>query len=112
MFRLTRYFSIASGIAVLVISLLFLWGYRSSEIAERTAISGTRNELLARTVANAIWPEFGAALMDSEGRDALALRDRELTARLRERIRDLSAGVPVIKIHGREAVGRIMAEGR
>ncbi|MBD5804924.1 Cyclic di-GMP phosphodiesterase Gmr [Azoarcus sp. Aa7] len=98
MFRLTRYFSIASGIAVLVISLLFLWGYRSSEIAERTEISGTRNELLARTIANAIWPEFGAALMDSGGRDALALRDRELTARLRERIRELSTGVPVIKI--------------
>ncbi|WP_169262196.1 putative bifunctional diguanylate cyclase/phosphodiesterase [Aromatoleum diolicum] len=98
MFRLTRYFSLASGLAILAMSVLLLWAYRSSEVAERTEISGVRNEMLARTFANAIWPEFGAALVNASGRDAQALREQALTRRLHDRIRELSVGVPIIKI--------------
>jgi diguanylate cyclase (GGDEF)-like protein/PAS domain S-box-containing protein len=98
MFRLTRYFSLASGLAVLGMSLLLLWAYHSSEIAERTEISGARNEILARTFANAIWPEFGASLTSMSGLDAQAVREQPITRRLHERIRELSVGVPIIKI--------------
>lgn len=98
MFRLTRYFSLASGLAVLVMSLLLLWAYHSTEITERTEIAGARNEILARTFANAIWPEFGAALTGLSGLDGPALREHPLNQSLRDRIRELSVGVPIIKI--------------
>lgn len=115
MFRLTRYFSLASGIAVLVMSLLLLWAYHSTEIAERTEIAGLRNETLARTFSNALWPEFGAALTAPSGEQDSVLRAGPLSERLSARVRELSVGVPIIKVkiydlHGTAVFSTVASE--
>jgi len=98
MFRLSRFLSLASGIAVLLMTILLSWAYHRSEIAERTESAGLRNEALARTFANAIWPEMGEALVRSQGLGGDVLRERPLARELDRRIRRLSADVPIVKI--------------
>ncbi|MDT3670002.1 MAG: EAL domain-containing protein [Aromatoleum sp.] len=98
MFRLSRYFSLASGVAVILMTMLLSWVYRSSEIVEHTGMAGSRNEVLARGFSNVVWPAFGLAVVDSAGLDADALRERPVTRQLHARLGELSAGVPIIKI--------------
>ena len=105
MFRLSRYFSLASGIAVVSMAMLLSWAYRSSEIIERTEMAGERNETLARSLANAVWPEFGAALTEDVAAGADVLRERPATRQLHERLRELSVGVPIIKIKTYDLTG-------
>jgi hypothetical protein len=59
-FRLNRYFSIASGIAVVIMTLVFAFAYHNSEVSELTELTGKRSDVLARAFANVIWPELRA----------------------------------------------------
>lgn len=96
-FQLRRYFSLASGLIILALVLLLAFSYRYSEVLEHTGQAGQRNEVLARTYANVLWPEFGPHLLQ----DDLATetrRDAPETQRLHERIAQMSRGVPVIKV--------------
>lgn len=97
-FRLNRYFSLTSGIAVVIMTLVFAFAYHSSEVREHTDLAGRRSDVLARAFANVIWPEFGAELTRTAGMDAQALRAWPLTERLHARLKAIGAGVPMIKI--------------
>jgi signal transduction histidine kinase len=98
-FRLNRYFSITSGIAVVVMLLVFATFYHSSEVREHTDLAGRRSDVLARAFANVIWPEFGAELTTrATGMDAQTLRDWPVTERLHTRLKEIGVGVPMIKI--------------
>lgn len=96
-FHLRRYFSIASGILMLAVILPLAYAYYYSEVAEHTMLAGLRNETLARTYANTLWPDFGAFLM----RKDLTIAERKshpLTFALDKRIREMSHEAPVLKI--------------
>ena len=97
-FRLNRYFSLTSGIAVVIMTLVFAFAYHSSEVSEHTDLAGRRSDAIARVFANVIWPEFGAELTRTAGMDAQALRAWPLTERLHARLNAIGAGVPMIKI--------------
>ena len=62
-FRLRRYFSVASGVLMLLVSLPLAYAYYSSEVREHTHLAGARNAVLARTYANVLWPSFGEFLL-------------------------------------------------
>ena len=62
-FELLRYFSIAGGIAVLLVTLLISWTYYRKEVRDQVQAAEARNVVLAQTFANVIWPEFGGYLM-------------------------------------------------
>jgi signal transduction histidine kinase/ActR/RegA family two-component response regulator len=96
-FRLKRYFSIASGILMLGVVLPLAWAYYSSEVAEHIEIAGSRNEALAQTYANALWPEFGGFLLQPD-LDAAARGAHPATRALDARIREMARDGVVLKI--------------
>jgi signal transduction histidine kinase len=113
-FRLRRYFSIASGALMLAVVLPLAYAYYTSEVREQTAFVGLRNQVLARTYANALWPAYGEFLL----REDLAPDARRAHASLLAldaQIRDMSRDVPVIKIkvynpRGVAAYSSVLAE--
>ena len=88
-FHLQRYFSITSGVALLVASLALGWAYYREEVADQVASAEMRSVNLARSFANAIFPL-------PESLDVPALHGRVLA---------LSKGVPVAKIKIYDAAG-------
>ena len=88
-FHLQRYFSIASGVALLVASLALGWVYYFEEVSDQVASAELRSVTLARSFANAIWP----------------LPDNPDVEALHARVLALSNGVPVLKIKIYNAAG-------
>jgi len=112
-FRLRRYFSLTSGVAVLVVTLVMSLAYRSTERNEHIELAESRNVVLARIFANSIWPEFSAYL----AREAASAQDQQhpQTARLHDALRRMSRGLPVIKIkiynpHGTAVYSSVQSE--
>jgi class 3 adenylate cyclase len=88
-FRLQRYFSITSGVALLIASLALGWAYYREEVGDQIAAAELRSVTLARTFANAISP----------------IADKPDVRTLHERVLALSHGVPVAKIKIYDAAG-------
>ncbi|HEY5763991.1 MAG TPA: ATP-binding protein [Rhodocyclaceae bacterium] len=96
-FELRRYFSIASGLIILTLVLLLAFSYRYSEVLEQTGHAGQRNEILARTYANVLWPKFAEFLLRTDLSPAARRTDPE-TARLHATIAQMSRGIQVVKV--------------
>ena len=96
-FRLVRYFSITSGIAVLVVTMVISWAYYVREVADQVNSAETRNKMLALTFANAIRPAYDTFLMQEPAATSRPADVARLTA-LREILERLAKGVPVVKI--------------
>lgn len=96
-FRLQRYFSIASGILMLGVVLPLAYAYYYSELNEHTLLAGVRNETLARTYANTLWPMYGDFLLRTDI-DAETRRTHETTRALDLLIREMSREASVTKI--------------
>jgi len=83
-FHLRRHFSIASGIAVLLVTTVVSFAYYRSEMAEQLEMAEARNVMLAQTFANTIWPRYGTRLNETAG--------------LHATVSEMSRQVPIIKI--------------
>jgi len=96
-FRLQRYFSIASGILMLGVVLPLAYAYYYSELNEHTLLAGVRNETLARTYANTLWPMYGEFLLSTDI-DVETRKKHETTKALDLFIRAMSRDASVTKI--------------
>ncbi len=96
-FRLRRYFSIASGLLMLAVAMPLAYAYFYSEVREHTGLAGMRNEVLARTYANVLWPMYGEFLL-SQDVGAAQRPAHESTLKLDAAFRQMSRDAPVIKI--------------
>ena len=97
MFRLLRNFSLTSAIAIAVATMFLVLFYRQGAVSELIASAETHNVSLARSFANTIWPEF-ADYITTVDEDGDRLRQRPETARLHDALRNLTEGLPVLKI--------------
>ncbi|HEX2565860.1 MAG TPA: ATP-binding protein [Burkholderiales bacterium] len=93
-FQLLRYFSIASGIALLVMTLVVVWAYYKEEVADEVQSAEERNSMLAQTFSNVIWPQFGGYLAREDGFKTAPAETR----RLRATLAVMAKRVPVTKI--------------
>lgn len=96
-FQLRRYFSLTSGLIILTLVLILAFSYRYSEVLEHTGQAGQRNEILARTFANVLWPDHGEFLLRKD-LSPEARRELPETLALHEKIAQMSRGVPVVKV--------------
>lgn len=96
-FPLRCYFSITSGVAVLVVTALISWTYYQEELDTQVEAAETRNVMLAQTFANSIWPAYGGFL-SRPAEDTAALQVDPATESLDQTVKSLSRGVPVVKI--------------
>ena len=100
MFRLVRFFFITSSVAVAaIVAMLVL--YRHHEITQLIAFAEGQNVTLARSFANTIWPRFadhvrGTSQLNEQ--DLAALPAHRKTSEIREALRAISAGLPVLKV--------------
>jgi signal transduction histidine kinase/DNA-binding response OmpR family regulator/HPt (histidine-containing phosphotransfer) domain-containing protein len=98
MFNLLRYFSFTSAFVLLVMSVAAAYLYRQNAISELVEHVENQNVVLARSFANAIWPEFSAYVGAAPGLDGDALRARPETREIHEKLQELSSGLPVLKV--------------
>lgn len=106
MFRLSRYYSLASliGIGVIAVALsLFFHQQAMQMLLQHQTLSNTD---LARSYANAIWHHFEDFVLASEAWSAEELRQRPELQRLGEQTRSQMEGMSVAKVKIYNLTGR------
>jgi PAS domain S-box-containing protein len=96
-FKLIRYFSFTSAIALIVVTAVLVVAHRGSAVHELVTMAEAQNAALARSFANTIWPRFSDYVMSVSGTPA-EVRAREETRELHAALRTLTAGLPVLKV--------------
>lgn len=98
MFRLLRYFSLTSAIAILSMGALLVALYRHHAVNELVENAENQSTALARSFANTIWPRFSGYVTSVSGLDGDALRTRPETQQIHDALKALAAGLPVLKV--------------
>ena len=98
MFKLLRHFSVASAVAILSVTVVLVILYRETAVNELVGLAENQNVALARSFANTIWPQFSPYISSVSGFDGDALRARPETRQIHEALKELSAGLPVLKV--------------
>lgn len=100
MFKLFRYYSIASAAAILVVTVVLGFVYRQQAVDELIVTAEGQNVSLARSFANSLWPRYSAYITSRSGTDSDAsiLRARPETLQLHELLSRLTADLPVLKV--------------
>jgi diguanylate cyclase (GGDEF)-like protein len=65
-FALTRYFSIASLICIIVVAALLGWSYQRLALRDLTNLAEARNVALTHAFSNSLWPRFSNLVASSE----------------------------------------------
>lgn len=108
MFKLVRYFSILSAVAIAILTALLLNLYNRHATENLTALTGVHNAVLTQSLLNAIWPDHGGHLTEVGEVDGAWLRAQPGTRRLHETLLRLTADLPVVKISYHRADGRTL----
>ena len=98
MFRLLRYYAIASAVPVIAMTVGLLHFYYQDQITKLVDITEEQNNTLTQAVANSIWPQFSDYVMTVQVTDGNALRSRTETMAMHAAIRRLVANLPLLKI--------------
>ncbi|MFQ5619758.1 MAG: PAS domain S-box protein [Rhodospirillales bacterium] len=98
MFKLLRYFSVASAVAILSVTVVLVLIYRHNAVEDLVGIAENQNVALGRSFANTIWPHFSTYVTGVSGLDGDALRARPETREIHEALKKIAAGLPVLKV--------------
>jgi PAS domain S-box-containing protein len=99
MFRLLRYFSLISALALAVTAILLVALYRYDQVEEHTKIAEEENARLATAFANTFWSQFSPffSTLPLDG-DPTLIRGRGELRALDIAFATLAAGLPTLKI--------------
>lgn len=98
MFRLLRYFSVASLLAFLIVTILLGFLYRRTAIRELDTQEEGKNLAVTQAVVNALQPQLPAYLALTRGLSAEQMQNLPAVARLRQALTAQVAGLPVAKV--------------
>ena len=98
MFRLLHYFSIASAIAIALVTITLAFSFRQNAVDDLTRLVERQHVALAQSFANTIWPKYSGYVNSVSGLDGEALRARPETQEIHAALRALTAGLPVLKV--------------
>jgi len=98
MFRLLRYFSVTSAVALIAVTFALVYLYRDNAMEGLVVSAEGQNISLARSFANNLWPRFSHYVMTVSETDGEKLRARPETAEIDQAVRALTAGLPVLKV--------------
>jgi signal transduction histidine kinase/CheY-like chemotaxis protein len=96
MFPLLRYFSLASFVALGLITAVVVVLNRNVAISQLVEIAEAENIALTQVLSNHLWPRFGAYVASVTRAEVGALRARSETADLRETLRELQHDLPLL----------------
>jgi len=97
-FRLLRYFSLASLLAIVLATIGLAYAYRQSAIADLTRIGEAHNITLTKAYANSVWPEFDSFFHSASDLGGDALRAHPEIKRIHETTLAFVRGTSAIKI--------------
>src|SRR3989339_310594 len=98
MFKLLRYFSITSFIAVAAVIFVLVNVYRQSEVDQLIKLTENQNVVLTQALSNSFWSQFSAYVTSIRDVDGDRLRARAETQEIHKRLEALSKGLPILKI--------------
>src|SRR3954452_17117878 len=106
MFRLLRYFSIASLLAFLIVTVLLGFLYRRTAIQELNTQEERKNLAVTQAFVNALQPQLLPYLTLTHGLSVDEVRKLPALATLRQSVASEVAGLPVakVKIYNLEAM--------
>lgn len=105
-FRLLRYYSIASAVALTITASVLVALYRHDQVDEFVLSTEAENTRLATTFANTFWRQFQPFLLSASNVPAEALRRRGELRALDIAFESLSTGLPILKIRVYDSRGR------
>jgi hypothetical protein len=97
-FKLTRYFTLASGIAIACVTIMLALLFRQNALHEVITTAEVHNTVLARSFGNTIWPRFSAYIRSVATDDPDGLRGRNETAEIHEVLKILTHDLPILKV--------------
>jgi len=98
MFKLLRYFSITSALAIVVVTAALAFAYWQNAIDGLTRQIEDQNVKLAQSFSNVIWARFEDYINSVSGLDGDALRARSETEEIHTNLKAMSVGLPVLKV--------------
>lgn len=106
MFKLLRYFSIASLVAIVTAAALLGFFYRETAVEQLVKSGEKNNVVLARTFANTLRLEYTPLTEGTGGLSADELRALSDSTRLHRAVQDAVQGIPVVKVKVYDLNGR------
>lgn len=108
MFKLLRYFSIASLVACSG-ATLFLWHQdQQTTTAQLISASEQKNVEVTQIVANVVWPQHQSFLSSIEALSQEELQDHPQTAEINQTVRRLIKGTSIAKLKIFDLKGRVV----
>ncbi len=98
MFRIHRYFAIASAIVILAAMVLVGTLYHHQAVKDLADLAQGHNVALARTLSNTVWSRFSPYLTSVSGSTGDELRARPETEKIDHLLRRLTEGLSILKI--------------
>ncbi len=98
MLRIYRYLALASAVVLLLALAMVAWFYHQHAVLNLVEISTKHNVGLNRVMLNTLWSKYGDYLISARDLDGPTLRARPETREIHETIKELSAGVNVLKV--------------
>jgi signal transduction histidine kinase len=98
MFRLTRFFSFAALLVIIAATVTIAAFNRHVAVENLRLLAESRNEALAKTLSNAMWPRFAGYVAETLYRDPSTFAERAETRVIESRVRALMSNLPVLKV--------------
>ncbi len=108
MFRLLRYFSIASLVSIVLAAVVLGILHQLLEQGHLLKYGESRNVALARSFANNTWPKFQGFLNTAKGLDADTLRRQPVIARLGRSVRNAARNTATLRVQIYQLDGRML----
>ena len=98
MFKLRRYFSVVSLVALMLATGTLIGLYKHSATAQLVEHAERRNVVLTQFFVNSLWPRFESYVTMMEELDGDALRSHTETAQIQQALSTLTRDLPVLKV--------------
>ncbi|NQU56169.1 MAG: PAS domain S-box protein [Rhodospirillales bacterium] len=98
MFKFLRYFSIASAVAFIGMTVILLFIYRQLGLEQVANEVERANVTMSRAFANSIWPQFSQYVMVKAPTTGAELLAHSETMRIHQAVKKLTAELNVIKV--------------
>ncbi|HAJ38419.1 MAG TPA: hypothetical protein DCL15_22350 [Chloroflexi bacterium] len=108
MFRLFRFFAIASMLVVAFGALALSIFYRQNAVQDLLRVEQDKNVALTRSFANTLWPEFSELLRDSAALSSDALRNSPAVATLDTALRQQMTDLNIVRVKIYDLRGRTL----
>jgi diguanylate cyclase (GGDEF)-like protein len=108
MFRLLRYFSIASLVSMVLAAIVLGTLHQSFEKNHLLRFGESRNVTLTQAFSNSIWPQFRSFANAAKLLDAVALRRHPDIAKLSQSVRDAVRNTPTVRVKIYQLDGRTL----